>query len=140
MEVNFAIKNNTAALNFKGIHIDLHNNFNFVGLDYQLPIREIHLKWVKSMGDWVGPNEFSSLILIHRNVTFFKVIEQDENSTPEDDSCLGEITFFPSSARDFIDSYLPQENPKENDDIKYFFEGGLQIIIHCKQIHLEAYK
>jgi len=95
-------------------------------------------KWVKSMGDWVDPNAFSSLILKHHDVTFFKVLEQDENSTPDDDSCLGEITFFPSSAREFIDSYLPQENPNEDDDIKYYFEGGLNIIIHCEQIHLEA--
>jgi hypothetical protein len=137
MKVNFDITDNYA-LNFEGRHIDLHNNFEFVGFDYNVADREIKLYWKKSNGDWVDKNEFSSLVLTHITVTFLKVIDQDEKSNYEDDSCLGEISFFPSTAREFEDSMIPQSKPNDGDDIKYFFENGQQIIIHCDQIELRV--
>lgn len=137
MKVNFDIADNHA-LNFDGRHIDLHNNFDFVGLDYNVADREIKLNWKKSNGNWINKNEFSSLVLTHRAVTFFKVIDQDEKSNYEDDSCLCEISFFPSSEREFEDSIISQSKPNDGDDIKYFFESGQQIIIHCDQIELNV--
>jgi len=137
MKVNFDIADNHA-LNFEGRHIDLHNNFDFAGFDYNVADREIKLNWKKSNGDWVDKNEFSSLVLTHRAVTFLKVIDQDEKSNYEDDSCLGEISFFPSTAREFEDSIIPQSKPNDGDDIKYFFESGQIIIIHCDQIELSV--
>jgi hypothetical protein len=139
MKVNFKINNNTA-IDFEEIHVDLHNNFDFIGFEYLLKGRTIFLRWTKSDGEWVHKDEFAGLILTHKNVTFLKITEQDENSTPEDDCCLGEITFFPSSAREFVDCMLDQELPKVGDDIRYYFEGGQQIIIHCDEIELTTYK
>ena len=139
MKVNFDITDNHA-LNFEGRHIDLHNNFDFVGFDYNVVAREIKLNWKKSSGDWVDKNELSSLVLAHKAVTFLKVIDQDENSNYDDDSCLGEITFFPSTAREINDSIVPQSKPNDGDDIIYFFENGQRIRIHCEQIELSVNK
>jgi hypothetical protein len=135
MKVNFDIKDNHA-IEITGRLIDLHNNFDFVGFDYNVADREIKLQWRKSGGDWVDKNEFSSLVLIHKGVNYLKVIEQDEKSTYEDDSCLGEITFFPSTARETNDSIVPQKRPNDGDDILYFFENGQLIRINCEQIEL----
>lgn len=135
MKVNFAIKDNHA-IEIAGRLIDLHNNFDFVGFDYNIANREIKLHWKKSNGDWIDNNEFSSLVLTHKGVTFLRVIEQDEKSIHEDNSCLGEITFFPSTAREINDSIVPQSKPNDGDDILYFFENGQQIRIHCKEIEL----
>lgn len=137
MKVNFDIIDNHA-LTVPGQHIDLHNNFDFVGFDYNIADRVINLHWKKSSGDWVDKNEFSSLVLTHKTVTYLKVIDQDENSTYEDDSCLDEITFFPSTAREINDSIVPQSKPNNGDDILYFFENGQRIRIHCKQIELSV--
>lgn len=65
-------------------------------------------------------------------------MEQDEKSTYENDSCLGEITFFPSTAREINDSIVPQSKPNDGDDILYFFENGQLIRIHCKEIELSV--
>ncbi len=137
MKVNFDITDNHA-LTLAGRHIDLHNNFDFVGFDYNIADREIKLHWKKTSGDWVDKNEFSSLILTHKTVTYLKVIDQDENSTYEDDSCLNEITFFSSTAREINDSIVSQSKPNNGDDILYFFENGQRIRIHCKQIELSV--
>ena len=139
MKVNFDITDNHA-LSFEGQYIDLHNNFDFVGFDYNVADREIKLNWKKSSGDWVGKNELSSLVLAHKSVTFLKVIEQDEKSNYDDDSCLGEITFFPSTAREINDSIVSQLKPNDGDDILYIFENGQRIRIHCEQIELSVNK
>lgn len=135
MKVNFDIKDNHA-LEIAGLHIDLHNNFDFVGFDYNVPDREIKLHWKKSSGEYINKNELSSLILIHKTVAFLKVVEQDERSNYHDDICLAEITFFPSTAREINDSVVPQSKPNEGDDILYFFENGQLIRINCEQIEL----
>jgi len=137
MKVNFDIIDNYA-LTYEGRHIDLHNNFDFIGFEYNVADKEIKLHWKKSNGDWVDKNEFSSLVLTHSSVTFLKVIDQDENSTYADDSCLGEITFFPSTAREINDSILPQSKPKNGDDIIYFFESGQCLRIHCKEVKMRV--
>lgn len=137
MKVNFDITDNHA-LSISGRHIDLHNNFDFVGFDYNVADREIKLHWKKSSGDWVDKNEFSSLVLTHSSVTFLKVIDQDEKSSDDDNSCLGEITFFSSTEREINDSIVPQSKPNEGDDILYFFENGQLIRIHCEKIELSV--
>ena len=133
MKVNFDLTDNYA-LNYEGQHIDLHNNFDFAGFVYKVADREIKLHWKKSSGDWVDKNEFSSLVLTHKGVTFLSVVSQDEKNTFKDSSCLGEITFFPSTERGINDSIIPQPKPKDGDDILYFFENGQLIRIHCEQI------
>jgi len=137
MKVNFDIKDNHA-IEIAGRYIDLHNNFDFVGFHYNVADREIKLHWKKSNGDWVDKNEISSLLLTHKAVTFLRVIEQDDKSINEDDSCLGEITFFPSTAREINDSIVSQPKPNDGDDILYFFENGQLIRIHCKEIELSV--
>jgi hypothetical protein len=135
LKVNFDIIDNHA-IKIKGRHIDLHNNFDFVSFDYNVADREVKLHWKRSSGDWVDKNEFSSLVLMHKGVTFLRVIEQDEKSTYEDNSCLRDITFFPSTAREINDCIVPQPKPNEGDDILYFFENGQLIRIYCEQIEV----
>lgn len=135
MKSNFSIIDNYA-LEIAGRHIDLHNNFDFVGFEYNVADREIKLHWIKSEEARVDKNECSSLVLTHTGVTFFRVFEQDEENTYEDDCCLGEITFFPSAAREINDSIIQQPKPNDGDDVIYRFENGRVIRIHCGQIEL----
>lgn len=139
MKVNFNITDNHA-LSFQGEYIDLHNNFDFVGYDYNVADREIKLNWRKSSGNWVDKNEILSLVLAHKAVTFLKIIDQDEKRNYDNDCCLGEITFFPSIAREINNSILPQSKPNVGDDILYFFENGSRIRIHCERIDLSVNK
>ncbi|WP_222164920.1 hypothetical protein [Edaphocola aurantiacus] len=136
MKVNFDIINNYT-LSIEGKHLDLQNNFNFVGFEYNIRDRVVKLLWEKTIADWVNPNEYSDIVLIHKGVNFLRVIEQDDQSNYEDDSCLGEISFFPSALRAVNDSIIPQSKPNDGDDILYFFENGQLIRIHCTQIVLE---
>jgi hypothetical protein len=137
MKVNFDIIDNYA-LNFQGLHIDLHNNFDFVGFDYKVEQRELKLTWNKTNGEWVDIHELSQIILTHTGVDYLKIIEQDEKSILQDDNTLGEISFFPSTSREINDSIIPQEKPNEFDDIIYSFENGQVIRIHCDRVELSV--
>ena len=137
MTANFDIIDNYALI-FEGRHIDLHNNFDFLGFTYNVKDSEINLRWTKSIGDWVDKNELSSLVLVHKTVTYLKVIEQDAEGTWDEAICLGEITFFPSTERELNDRMIPQLKPNDDDDILYFFENGQRIRIHCDQIELRV--
>ncbi len=116
MKVDFEIIDNSV-LNHNGRHIDLHNNFDLVGFDYNVQNREFKLYWIKSNGEWVHKNELNELTIIHKGVNYLKITNPDDKSTFEDDVCLGEISFFPSTAREINDSIIPQLQPNDGDDI-----------------------
>ena len=139
MKVNFEITD-FQFLHFAEKQIDLHNNFDFVGLEYNVAGREIVMNWEKTSGDWVNESDFSSLKLVHKKVTFFNVVGQEAGSSLTDDTCLGEITFFPSNERELIAGLMSYSKPNEGDDIKYFFENGQCIIIHCEEIELTNFQ
>jgi len=122
MTTNFELEDNTA-LQFAGRYIDLHNNFDFIGYDYNTSARQIILKWTKSNGDWVNENEFDSLQLIHSDVSFLTISYDNLHyEFPDDDKCLSFVSFFPSVDRTTNNGFIEQIKPDEDDDIIYSSE------------------
>jgi len=137
MTVNFRIEDNYA-LTYKGQHIDLHNNFNFIGYNYIVADRQLTLTWTKLIGEWVSENELSRLTLIHSNVFFINInYDSKEYQYPEDDNCLGNISFFPSSYRQINNSHTSQDTPNDGDDVIYYFETESYIRVGCDRIELK---
>jgi hypothetical protein len=116
--------------------IDIHNNFEFVGFDYNVANRQLTLTWIKSAGNWVPENEFKRLTFSHNNISFLTITQKDESDDPSDNTCLSEVTFFPSTQRDITDSFLTQKKPNQDDDILYFFQNGQTIRICSEEIYL----
>ena len=136
MTSNFELED-SIALKFAGRYIDLHNNFDFIGYEYDISIRQIILKWTKSKGAWVIEGEFSTLGLIHKNVSFLTISYDNlQYKYPNDDKCLSFISFFPSSDRLTNSGFIDQFSPAENDDIIYSFETEHFIRIGCDKIEL----
>jgi hypothetical protein len=137
MEADFEIIDN-CAIGQEGRHIDLHNNFDFMGMDCDWDSRTIQLNWKKSSGGWVAKDEVSNLAMTHLEVTYLNIEGQDDQGNLEDALCLMELGYFPSSERETKDSFTTQSKPKEDDDILYFFENGQRICIHCARIELRV--
>jgi hypothetical protein len=70
MKVNFDIIDNYA-LTYEGRHIDLHNNFDFIGFDYNVAEREVRLNWKKSSGEWVDKNKIFTITSFHTKYRLF---------------------------------------------------------------------
>ncbi len=133
MKTNFDITHSNEIC-IEGRHIDLHNNFDFVSLDYNVTLRQVKLTWNKSKGDWVDENEIAGLVLVHEIVTYFTVGGQDDESTFDNARCLSDISFFPSNDRDANNLITLQAKPNEDDDILYLFMNGQFIRINCARI------
>ena len=131
MRTNFEIEENYA-INFNGIHIDLHNNFDLKKI---LEIDDsIQIEFNKTKGDWVNKDEFDKIILHHKNVTYKKMSIDKLNPSKN----LNEITFYPKAFREKNNEIMSQSKPKENDDVIYIFENGKYIRLNCQEIQLVA--
>jgi len=132
METNFEIEDNYA-IRINGRLIDLHNNFDFIGLTDNLENNSIQLTFSKSSGNWVQKNEYSEITFILSNLTYKHFIEADSVEFPEDARCLSDISFFPSDLREINDSITDQRKPNENDDLLFLFQDGKVIRVNCKK-------
>jgi hypothetical protein len=136
MTSNFELNENWS-ITFEGRHIDLHNNFDFIGYDYDISKRQMILNWTKSKGDWILENELNNLSVIHSNVNFLNIMYDNvQYEFPDDDKCLEFISFFPSADRSSNHGFISQVKPEETDDIIYSFETGHFIRIGCDNVVL----
>ena len=132
MTVNFEILH-FFAISYNGNHVDIHNNFDFIGYEYKVVNRELILKWIKRIEE----AEFSKLTLIHTNVSFLNIsYDNKDYEFPGDDTCLSEVTFFLSTERETNDEFIQQSKPNENDDIIYSFQSEHFIRVGCESIQL----
>jgi len=137
MKTNFEIEENYA-VQLNGIHIDLHNNFEFKEIsEFD---NAVQIEFIKSIGDWVNKNEFEKLTFLHKNVTFKNLTNGDSSEFPEDEDTLNGISFFPKSMREINDEFMEHTKPTENDDIIYLFENGKMFRLNCDEIELIAEK
>lgn len=135
IKVNFQLTENYA-INYDSRHIDLHNNFDFISLEYDIETMTLILRWLKSSGDWVPKDELLGLALLHKNVSYLTISSRDPEMPLSEDSCLSDITFFPSSSREINDNIMDKSFPEEGDDILYMFQSGQVIRVHCAEIVL----
>lgn len=138
METNFEIEENYA-VRLNGIHIDLHNNFDYIGLSKNGNNISVDFKQTKG-GEWIKNNEFKSLKFEFKNVSYEYYENGDSEALKEDSESLGEITFFPAGSREINNGITPQPKPKKNDDLMLFFEDGKVIRIGCGEIKLTTEK
>ena len=135
MKTNFEIEENYAVL-LNGIHIDLHNNFEFKKItEFK---NDVEIEFIKSTGDWIPENEFEKLTFLHINVTFKNSTNGDNSEFPADENTLSGITFFPKSSREINDGFMEHKKPNEDDDIIYLFENGKMFRLNCERIELIA--
>jgi hypothetical protein len=128
MITNFEIVENYA-LSYKGTHIDLHNNFDFVGLNHDITNKILTLSWVKTDGDWVHKKEFNTIELVHEGVSFLLI--SSETGISIEDKTLNRLGYFPSNERHINDSITHQNKPQKDDDIIYLFENDEFIRVNC---------
>ncbi len=137
MKTNFEIKENYA-VQLNGVHIDIHNNFDFIGL--RKHEKNIIANFKKTKGDWVKNEEFKNLRFEFKNISYEYYEDGDFKAEIEAHEELSNITFFPSDLREINDSIIPQSKPKTNDDLIMFFEDGKVIRIGCDEIELTTEK
>jgi len=133
MKTNFKIEENYA-VQLNGIHIDLHNNFEFKSITEN--DNQIQIEFIKSNGNWVRVNELEYLNFICKNISYRYIDSGNNDEFPEDGNTLSSITFFPSSTREINDGIIDKNKPSEKDDLIFLFENGKIIRINCEKVEL----
>ncbi len=74
--------------------LDLHNNFDFVGLDYSVEKRLLLLRWRRSPEEWVPPGTVASVSVEFRDVSEFRFLPRDAKLPFTEDDCVGTFGYW----------------------------------------------
>lgn len=77
-----------------GYELDLHNNFDFVRLDYSLVERRLLLLWKRSNGNWVSSNTPKTLTIEFTQVSEFRFMPRDPEIPFTEDDCLDSFGYW----------------------------------------------
>jgi hypothetical protein len=87
MEERFTFKDSIYLI-ADGEKLDLHNNYNFVGLEYSIEHRVLVLRWRCDHGDLASLDSPSEIELEYRDVTRFEFRPRDPEMPFTEDDCL----------------------------------------------------
>lgn len=74
--------------------LDLHNDFDFCGLDYSIRDRILSLHWRRSQGDWVSIDTPLSVSVEFRAVSEFRFIPRDAELPFTEDDCVSAFGYW----------------------------------------------
>ena len=98
---SFIINTDNISIDVKGIYYDLHNNFDFRSIIYDVSKRHVQLLWIKGAGEWVPKDLPESIMLVFDGVSAVKLKERDPQMPYTEDDCLGSIGFSNLSDENF---------------------------------------
>ena len=102
---NFEIADDFIAIETGGKYYDLHNNFDFASLDYDIKTRVVVLRWVKSDGEWVPTDSPQKIELFFSGAYLFKCKERDKDMPFSEDDCLDSMGFIHNELLDEVESF-----------------------------------
>ena len=138
MQTNFKLYKNHAVQINDDI-FDLHNDFAFLGFDYNVASRQLILKWKKLDEQWVRHEMPKTLDIILEHLEFLKIFPRDSEIQFAEDDCLRDWTYYSSELRDSVEDnecVSPSEMPGPENDVIFKFESGL--IIRAKGVGIFA--
>ena len=133
---NFTLGQDGISLNWDGHNLDLHNDYDFKSLCYELTLKQVALSWEKSAQPWVSDAALAGLQLVFKNVSFWRVKERDVACPFTEDNCLMHLSFHPVTARDEFDSISLESSP--TDDLTFFFQSEWGIKLNAETVELVA--
>ncbi len=74
--------------------LDLHNNFDFKGLDYSVEKRKLALNWWRSEGDWVSSDTPQSITIEFKEVSEFRFMPRDSEIPFTEDDCINTFGYW----------------------------------------------
>ena len=136
---NFAVSEDNISVIYNDEYLDLHNNYDFIGHQYNVSKRSIVLNWVKGKGDWVNENDPNQVNLVFTDVYLFKSKERD-NEIPFKDDCVSNIGFLWNDLIEQMEGYTTHEPKNECNHLNIEFESGMALKVGAKSSHLDLVK
>jgi hypothetical protein len=135
---NFRISGDFIAIEVGDSYYDLHNNFDFVGLIYDVQNKEISLNWEKSEGYWVRIEEPKSLRLLFSKVYLFKCKERDPALPVSEDNCLNSMGFIDNTMLGELEGFSHPEPRERAAHLNLSFMSGFAMKIGAATARCEV--
>lgn len=93
--------------------VDLHNNFDFLGVDYSVETRTLVLRWRRAKGEWVPASAPQSLAVSFTEVSEYRFMPRDASLPFSEDDCMNAFGYW--TDEDWADGVILIEGDKEPD-------------------------
>lgn len=117
---NFKIDGQNIGITCGSLDIDLHNEYDFAGFNYNVLLRQLTVDWNLGKGDWVGEDLPVKLMLKFHEVNFLQIVKNESREFRKDDKCLDNIGFANLEMRDDYISFIEKQTAVDNDIILIF--------------------
>ena len=124
------------AIEIVGTFLDLHSNFDFVKLEYNIEERIVELDWKKCSGEWAKLEQYERLKLIFKSVEIFSVNSRDSEKPFTEDDSLSYIGYLHPDDLSLMEGFLPPEQSEDNYHMILGFESGLVLKIYSESVLL----
>ena len=114
-------------------YYDLHNCFDFVGVEYRPTEKKARLEWQCGEGNWEAKNLPMKLILLFEGVTNYAAQRRDASMPFSEDSCVASITFLPPGLNDHFEAVCPAFRC-DDEHLSIMFQSGSGIKIWAEQV------
>jgi len=124
---------------------DLHNNYDFVGLDYSIANRFLVLQWIRKAGDWIPLDSPTEVKLEFHNVTRFEFHPRDPETPFSEDNCLWEVGYWrdagwPDGVTSGLESgvFCAGTEPEEDWLRAFQFHSGAIVLVGAIEAHAKT--
>jgi len=111
---------------------DLHNNYDFTGLMYEIGTRTLTLAWKRASGTWVPSTDPLRIHIELLGVSHFSAKPRQEDRPASDDECLDCVSYV-EPAQDIEDSFTTAATPDDSWHYVFQFESGLVLRIKAEE-------
>lgn len=124
---NFSFADDFIALEQNENYYDLHNNFKFINLSYEVASRRVSFSWQIRNEEWVSETDPYELELVFESVKLFKVKERDSDEPYSEDDCLSTIGFVHIGLVDELECYHLNVPTIDECHLNICFESGFAV-------------
>ena len=131
MQRNFEIKDGIY-LSQPPHKLDLHNNFDFIGLRYSIENRTLALDWKRSPREWVAAGTPASLIIEFLDVSEFRFLPRDAELPFTEDDCISTFGYWTDEAwANGVVTTYPNQSPDPHWLTAIHFMSGAIVAVQA---------
>lgn len=135
--LNFEIKDGIYFV-INHVELDIHNNYNCSGFNYDFENQKIIVSWNKGTGDWIHQDIPSSLELFLNDVSVFKTKERDPEIPFSEDDCVEQIGFAHHDIHnDELKNCLAEIQDDEFSLFCIWFQSGFGLYVVAQSAELK---
>jgi hypothetical protein len=112
--------------------LDLHNNFDFLGLEYSIEDRMVTLRWRRAEGEWVPAGTPASVAVTFAEVSEFRFEPRDAALPFTEDDCMNAFGYW--TDEDWVDGIIvipDRQEPEPHWLTAVEFMSGARILVQA---------